>query len=558
MADERDLSNKLADGLWSVGKSVGSKIGDAAKNLGSQAVDLYNMSPEDQAAAIATGDGESILEAQDNFQDVQSTLNAQNPTPTPNTFMVDEMNPVAQLNANTAAFQAERPLSADDAVAASKGIVPVPEAYKGTAASVAAPQAQQLEQVAPPSAAQLPAAIDPFAGSNALAIQGIRSAEKAGAEAAAAEHAYFQKKADAEALAMDKQEKLQEAFEFKFQEKLDGYEQSVREFKDLAGEKIVPGAFLARQDTQGSLMTGLAIALGGIGGALQGTNKNIGLEMIEKAIDRDVAAQQFNAEYKYKVKGQDLQNQNSLLNKMREKFGDDKSAILATKAAMLDMVQSKMNMELTKKGGARDLNVQAQAQTAMAQIVQRKELYTAQLKAEQAKQYEQQQMFAGKDKNNLSPEEAVSLYGDKLSQQYVSGFGLARSKEDKKKFQEEYGDSKNSLDALKTIISADINKLSPDDRARLGTELSLLTGKMRLAVLGPGAMTEAEYDRLRDALGDPTKIVTFPGTQLLKLRTVQSRLQKAQDNAVNLYFGKEKFNELKNSSNNVDSLVKKN
>lgn len=555
MADERDLSNKIADGLWGAAKSVGSKIGDAASELGSQAVDLYNMSPEDQLKAVATGNGKDIVQKKENFQDIQSILNAQTPTPVhiKNQVAEGSGNPVGQLLENAAVLSQNngQPLSPENTDLVKHGVPIVPQNLQGTAASVNVPQTEVSNTPVP---AELPGFVDPFAGSTAMAIKGIKSAEKAGTEAAVAEHAYFQKKADEEARAMEKQQQLQEAFEFKFQEKLDDYEQSVKDFKALAGDKIVPGAFLARQDTSASLMTGLAVALGGIGGALQGTNKNIGLEMIEKAIDRDVAAQQFNMDYKYKVKGQDLQNQSSLLSKMREKFSDDKSAILATKAAMLDMVQSRMNMELTKKGGARDLGTQAQAQTAMAQVLQRKEMYTMQLKAAQAAQYEKQQMLLGLDKNNLTPEQAMAVHGT-AAEQYVSGFGLARSKEDKKKFQEEYGDSKNSLDALKTIVSTDINKLSPDDRARLSTELSLLTGKMRLAVLGPGAMTEAEYDRLRDALGDPTKIVTFPGTQMLKLQTVMKRLQTQQDNAVSLYFGKEKLKEL--ATSNVDSLGKK-
>lgn len=555
MADEKDLSTQFANGLWGAAKSVGSKIGDAASELGSQAVDLYNMSPEDQLKAVATGNGKDIVQKKENFQDIQSILNAQTPTPVHIKNQVAEGagNPVGQLLENTAVLSQNngQPLSPENTDLVRQGTPIVPQNLQGTAASVNAPQTGVSSTPVP---AELPGFVDPFAGSTAMAIKGIKSAEKAGTEAAVAEHSYFQKKADQEAIAMEKQQKLQEAFEFKFQEKLDDYEQSVKDFKALAGDKIVPGAFLARQDTSASLMTGLAVALGGIGGALQGTNKNIGLEMIEKAIDRDVAAQQFNMDYKYKVKGQDLQNQSSLLSKMREKFSDDKSAILATKAAMLDMVQSRMNMELTKKGGARDLGTQAQAQTAMAQVLQRKEMYTMQLKATQAAQYEKQQMLLGLDKNNLTPEQAMAVHGT-AAEQYVSGFGLARSKEDKKKFQEEYGDSKNSLDALKTIVSTDINKLSPDDRARLGTELSLLTGKMRLAVLGPGAMTEAEYDRLRDALGDPTKIVTFPGTQMLKLQTVMKRLQTQQNNAVSLYFGKQKLQELE--SQNVDNFGKK-
>lgn len=537
--------------------------------------DTVYVSPEDKAMGVyspknlpETNLTGTVYEPQkdvlsQNFQDTQSTLSAQNPAPmvpTGEMSVQDTINnAVPQLLQNAAVLSQNKgiPLDESNAKLAVQGTPVIPEAYKGTAASVQDPSYVPPQQIATAgtSASQLPAATDPFAGSNALAIQGIKSAEKAGAEAAIAEHSYFQKKADAEALAMDKQEKLQEAFEFKFQEKLDGYEQTVREFKDLAGEKIVPGAFLARQDTQGSLMTGLAIALGGIGGALQGTNKNIGLEMIEKAIDRDVAAQQFNAEYKYKVKGQDLQNQSSLLSKMREKFSDDKSAILATKAAMLDMVQSKMNMELTKKGGARDLNVQAQAQTAMAQIIQRKELYTAQLKAEQAKQYEKQQMMQGVDYYNMSNEQALQHFG-KDADKYVRGYGMATDPQLAKDFIQKVKPAEATIQKVKDLLAfsegKSYTKISPEDRARMSTMLTDLQLDLKSeSAYALGVLTGPDMDLLNQITGNPNSFNPLINSQS-RLKELIKISQKKFDSKVKSYG----FEPVSSRPGSVDSLVK--
>lgn len=556
MADEKDLSNQIANGIWGTAKAVGGGIADAASNLGSQAVDLYNMSPEDQLKAVATGNGKDIMQQKQNFQDVQSTLNAQNPTPNPNTFMIDENNPVAQLNASTAALQNNgQPLNPNDALLASKGVAPVPDQLKGTAAAVNDLQATPAQPQGVPGAPQLPAAIDPFAGSNAMAIRGIQSAAKAGAESAAAEHAYFQKKADLEIEAADKQQKLQEAFDFKFQEKMDGYEQSVKDFKALAGEKIVPGAFLARQDTAGSLMTGLAVALGGIGGALQGTNKNIGLEMIDKAIDRDVAAQQYNLEFKSKIGAQDLQNQSSLLSKMREKFGDDKSAIIATKLAMTEMVQSKMNSELTKKGGARDLAVQGQAQTAMAQVLQRKEMLSMQLKAAQAAQFEQSQMtqaLKGSRKNwgDMEITAYEKLTGDKsVRDRFVPGWGTASNKNLAEEFTKANTELTGALDGINRIkqLTNGFNKVTDlATRRKIEAERQALVGNLRLPFTGPGILNDSERAMLEKIIGDPSRILSLNKLEAASMAQVETKLRADQAKRAKMSGLEEQ--------NNVDSL----
>lgn len=567
MADEyqKPFLDKVSDGLTAIGDKVSGSVDNYMKKREENQGLLDTMSPEDITNTMY-GDG-SALGKMKNSQDIQSLLNSQQPTPltgygNPSGSLPAQVaasagtGALTDLTVNTLAGAQGTPLSPDQITDLNPiSNVPVMGTQdQGTGSTFIAPPTQAAPQ--PQQSAQqiTQGIVNPMAGSQGLAISGIDDAQKAGLLKAEAENKYYTRKAEVEQESLNKQQALEDKFNLDYQAKMDDYTDAIKDFKELAGQKVVPGAFLARQDTSAALSTGIAVAMGAMAGALNGTNQNIGLEMINKAIDKDVEAQKFNLDQAYRIKKSSIDDQSNLLSKMRERFGDEKSAILATKLAMTSLVQDKMNQELTQKGGASNLAVQSQAKLAKSQIVAQKEKLEYELKAAQAQEFQKQQMLMGKDKNNLSPEEAMVLYGDKAAQQYVSGFGLARSTEDKKKFQEEYGDSKNSLDAMKTIMTTDVNKLSPYDRARLGSELSLLTGKMRLAVLGPGAMTVEEYNRLRDALGDPTKIVALPGVEMEKLKTVANRLQSNQDNLVSLYFGKDKFNELK--SNSVSNLVK--
>jgi len=49
-------------------------------------------------------------------------------------------------------------------------------------------------------------------------------------------------------------------------------------------------------------------------------------------------------------------------------------------------------------------------------------------------------------------------------------------------------------------------------------------GQLRLPFTGPGAMTDTEYGRLLDTIGDPNKIVDSFGIERLKLQTVLNKL----------------------------------
>lgn len=472
-----------------------------------------------------------------NVPTLQSTLRAP----------VDSVLPMALINAG--AINKGAPLVPEEAAAATGQTAQINPAAYGGGGSVSVPmEPQPVAQQAPAAPQKSPY---PFEESYKLAENSIKLGVDAGTALAAAKEKMATDKLAYDEQYAAKMQKAQENFDVKYQEKMDDLNANVKEYRALAGEKVIPGAFLARQDTQSSIMTGLSIALGGLGAAFSGTNGNVGLELINKAIDRDVEAQRFNLDTKIKLKKYEADTNENLLGKMREKFSDDRSAYLATKVAMLAMTEDKFNQQINQKENYADLASQAAAQQARAQLKSQREVYEMQLKQAQEAQFSQQQFLLGKDKRNLTNEEAVVAYG-KDAEKYVQGFGPALSKEDKKAFQESYGESKASLEALHKLLSMDMNKLDPIKRAEVATELNLLTGKMRLAVLGPGAMTEKEFDRLVETLGDPNAVIAFPGSQRKKMETVKNRLQAQQDAQVKQYFGNKVFNELQQSKGKIN------
>jgi hypothetical protein len=538
------------------------------------------VSPEDKAMGVYSSKNlpetiptgiyaPQITEQQrlsDNFQSSELLKNAANDINNPSPLLysaVDGTTPISESPLASFISTVNNPVGnvmqpvLDAATIEKKAPLTPAEEHVAMGQQVPATMQQPVQPVEQPPITQAAVSgiVNPYAGSDATFRIGIQQAEAAGVAKLAAESAYFEQKAKYEQEKADEQQKLQETFDFNYQNKMDDYNQSIKDFRALAGEKIVPGAFLARQDTQGSLMTGLAVALGGIGGALQGTNKNIGLEMIEKAIDKDVAAQQYNLDYKYKIGKANVDDQSSLLNKMREKFGDDKAAIIATKNAMITMVHDKMNAKLTSDGGSLSLANKAQATTALAALQQRREQYEAQLKASMAQQFEKQQMLKGLDLDNLTNEQALAIY-QKDADKYVRGYGLATDPQLAKDFIQKVKPMGDTIRKLKSSMANidNLNPLFPKDHAAL----KAIMADLQLTLKDEenyklGVLAGLDLNILKEVTGDPTSLNPFVNfSTKAKLKETLKNVEEKMNNKIENYGF-----DPKKRKGNVDSLVKK-
>ena len=95
------------------------------------------------------------------------------------------------------------------------------------------------------------------------------------------------------------------------------YENTLSELKNMAGQQVIPGKYLAQQDTGAALMTGIAVVAGLYGQNLTGSNTNIGMDMITKAIDKDVELQKYDIDRRTHLKQKELEVKDSLFSKMR-------------------------------------------------------------------------------------------------------------------------------------------------------------------------------------------------------------------------------------------------
>lgn len=99
-------------------------------------------------------------------------------------------------------------------------------------------------------------------------------------------------------------------------------------YNDTLSGKIDPNHYLGSMDTGNRILAAISIALGGIGGGVSGRGGNVALDVINKAIDRDVEAQKADLNKKQNLLSVNLQRTHSLdtaaemtANQMRAMFG---------------------------------------------------------------------------------------------------------------------------------------------------------------------------------------------------------------------------------------------
>jgi hypothetical protein len=88
-------------------------------------------------------------------------------------------------------------------------------------------------------------------------------------------------------------------------------------------------------------------------------------------------------------------------------------------------------------------------------------------------------------------------------------------------------DIESALSMIDTIkkMSTNFNKLDPRDTKFMKSTLLALKGRLREPFLGPGAVTQQEYDRLSDAVGDPTKWSSLASLELNSIYAIESALR---------------------------------
>jgi hypothetical protein len=75
-------------------------------------------------------------------------------------------------------------------------------------------------------------------------------------------------------------------------------------------------------------------------------------------------------------------------------------------------------------------------------------------------------------------------------------------------------------------LSKDGSRFNLEDRARISTDLKALVGQLRIPFTGPGVLTDKEYDRLLETIGNPNEFFALPSIERIKVETVIDKLSK--------------------------------
>lgn len=166
--------------------------------------------------------------------------------------------------------------------------------------------------------------------------------------------------------------------------------QKVQKAADEAAQagKIDPNHFWESRSTGQKIMAAIGIALGGIGGGLSGHGGNVAMDVINKAIDRDIDAQKFNASHKQST----FQNQMGIYGMMRQRFGDERQAEAATRMAYLQNVEMQLKDTAAKYQSP---EMQAKFNMLAGQLQQRQGALAQQIHASAYQQAAMRQLAGG-------------------------------------------------------------------------------------------------------------------------------------------------------------------
>lgn len=298
-----------------------------------------------------------------------------------------------------------------------------------------------------------------------------------------------------------------------------------------AAQQVDPNRFWNNLSTGRKIMTGISVVLGQ---AFAGKgNENKSMTMFNNLVQQDIDAQKENIKNQMEGQRMKFDASKSLYGTMLQKFGDERQADAATRLAYYDQIKNRIEATASQ---FKSPIIQANAQKAVAALdVQAQQARQNFIQASQDRAIELEKLGAT---SNLARQKAQLEMVKENRERMVPGLGLALTKEDvsilKAKNTDIY-DSISLLDDLKKLGNKPFSSMSPKARARADQILNILAGKMRIAVTGGGPLTEQERAMLRATVGDPTKILTWPGVQMEKINAMQKILQRSRDNLAKQY-----------------------
>lgn len=321
---------------------------------------------------------------------------------------------------------------------------------------------------------------------------------------------------------------------------LESLQNAQNEYKNFLASpeaKVKVNNLWENMGTGQKILAGISLVLGAAGAGTSGRNGAV--EVITKAIDTDIAAQKQNIQLQAEGKLQNYNAENNMYGQMLKKYQNEDAALAATQLLKLQQVQSQLNAVAADYSGTAVAKQGQLANLALDSAINVKKQEFA--KAAQTAAI-MRQMGSGQNMsispNSIPPEVYAGLdensrkYVDNMRERWVDGYGPATNPDAMQAFQKKRGELEPGINGIQTVqkMLKDYSRITdPIKAAKIRTELEILVGSLREAVVGPGAMTPDEYKRLVRVIGDPTSLDKFRGLEEAKLGQVLKKLQRDLD-----------------------------
>jgi hypothetical protein len=287
--------------------------------------------------------------------------------------------------------------------------------------------------------------------------------------------------------------------------------------KEISETTLDPKRLYKNMSTGDKILAGIGMFLGAFGQ----NGKNSAVEVIDKAVQQDIALQKSALDSKQS----EYVAQRGIYADMVATFKDRRLAEDASRLAYLNNAQLKLQ-EIASKFSGRE--AQAKAMDLYGQL-------------ESAKQQAQLSFMANYQKAvpqtvsaTTSPE---NLTEDQRSR-FVPGFGLALTKDDAKElkaYTADYENARSTISQLKNLSNKSLSSVSIEDRAQADVLASMLKGSLRLQILGPGAVSDQERKMLDAIVANPTAIFSLDTANKSRLDTLLNSVNRNLQNKLKSY-----------------------
>lgn len=282
--------------------------------------------------------------------------------------------------------------------------------------------------------------------------------------------------------------------------------------QDLADTKIDSKRMFHNMGTGDKILASIALILGGFGGAASG-GRNMALETIERAVERDVNDQKA----AYNVKKEGIQHKDSLYGRMLEKFKNEDAAREAAKVNMFKMAELKLS-----EIGARYTDESTQGKV-------KEQLGKLSLLQDQAKAAFMSAMQGGDDPYRNMDE--------KQAKRYVPGYGFAPDEKRAGLANEATSLADTTIGNINTILTKakTAGRFDFGANQEINVLVKMLRSENKEAIVGSGAITDTERDIIADIIRDPSEVFANRAKATKALEVIRDAATRTRDIKLKAY-----------------------